>query len=99
MSEETEATVIEPGENPNQLNIPKMNMKKAGLSLNPFSPVPFSGTDGFFAAGRILLYGGLAYFTYTKMKPLSLTFGIAAGTSLLTSISASAWNGVNAKEV
>jgi hypothetical protein len=66
----------------------KSNM---ALALLPFTPVPFTGSDSLLAYGRIALYGVAAGLTWEKHRKLSYVFAGAAGLSLVTSLSANAY--------
>jgi len=66
--------------------------EKIGLALLPFTPVPLSGPDALYAWGRLILYGGAAAYFFTKKKnSIATVFAGAAGLSLLTSVTAKAW--------
>lgn len=89
------------GTNGSQTTIPanavtSKGMQKVIVGLLPFTPVPFSGKDMPLAVGRILLYGGVAYLLWGKEKEalnrkISYAAIVAAGLSIATSISASAY--------
>jgi hypothetical protein len=61
------------------------------LALLPFTPVPFTGSESLLAYGRIALYGIAAGLTWEKHRKLSYIFAGAAGLSLVTSLSANAY--------
>jgi len=63
----------------------------AALALLPFTPVPFSGSESFWAYGRIILYGVGATLVWEKHRKISYVLAGAAGLSLVTSLSASAY--------
>ena len=69
----------------------KENLNKILLGLIPFTPVQFSGKDATIAWGRLIGYSMLAYYTYNKMRPLSIACMGAAGVSLATSLTAKMW--------
>lgn len=65
---------------------------RAALALFPLTPVPLTGDGAAYGWGRIAAYGAAAYLLRHR-KPLLYVFGAAAGVSLVTSLTGSAWNG------
>jgi hypothetical protein len=64
---------------------------KIPMGMLPFTPVSFVGTESYIAWGRLLAYGLVGYLTWAKHRNLSyIAFG-AAGLSVATSISSTAW--------
>jgi len=74
------------------LNPADFSIGEMGQALVPFAPVGFGGRTGLYAWARLLIYGGVALAAYPKSKKVSTVFGIAAGTSLISSLSADGWN-------
>lgn len=72
-------------------NLPKGVFEKVGLSLIPFTPVTFSGSDMPYAVGRIVVYGGLSAYLWNKNKTLSYVCAGAALMSAATSITGKIW--------
>lgn len=82
-----------PAHTGNNLKTPaEQRAMKMILSISPLSPVPLTGADAAYGYGRLLLYGGLTYMA-RKHKKAAMVFGGATAVSLVTSLSATAWNG------
>jgi hypothetical protein len=67
------------------------DVSKMGLKLLPFTPVPFTGTEAFYAWGRLLAYTTLGVMTWEKHRKLSYVALAAAGLSLTTSLASGAY--------
>ena len=68
-----------------------MTVKQLGLSMIPFTPVPFTGDKCLFAYLRVGIYGLLAYWSWNGARPVSYTMIGATLVSVATSLSAQAW--------
>lgn len=86
----TTAEVIDTGQLTTAID--GITMRDIGLSLIPFTPVPFTGKKSVLSYGRLALYGGLAIAAYPKSKRIAYALGGAALVSGATSLSANAWN-------
>lgn len=62
------------------------------LGLVPFTPVAFIGEEAWLAYLRVGLYGFLAYYTFNRARPISYGMMAAAGASIVSSLTAGAWN-------
>ena len=65
--------------------------RKAALSLFPLSPAPLTGKDAFYGWVRLGVYGGLTYATWGRARKVGYIFAGAAAASLISSITAGAW--------
>lgn len=65
-------------------------MRRAALAMLPTTPVSFN-EDPLLAWGRIIGYGTLSYMAWKKSKTIGYIGLGAAGTCLVTSLSAGAW--------
>jgi len=90
MPETTLATPKTNNNIPNTLVSP-MTVKQLGLSLIPFTPVPFTGDKCLLAYIRVGIYGLLAYWTWNGARPVSYAMLGATAVSVATSLSAGAW--------
>jgi len=77
-----------PGTDTPPAKTPKSNL---ALALLPFTPVPFTGSESLLAYGRIALYGIAAGMAWEKHRQLAYVLAGAAGLSLVTSLSANAY--------
>jgi hypothetical protein len=69
----------------------KAQKSNIALALLPFTPVPFTGSESLLAYGRIALYGIAAGMAWEKHRQLAYILAGAAGLSLVTSLSANAY--------
>jgi hypothetical protein len=65
---------------------PTIDVNRILVGCIPFTAVSFSGSDSLIAFGRLAGYSLLAYWTWSKMRPVSYGFMSAAGVSLATSL-------------
>jgi hypothetical protein len=79
--------------------VKKNPMERIGLGLLPFTPIGFTGQDAALAWIRVGLYATVAYFTYSKVKPLFYIASSAAVLSTVTSLASGAWKSTAEKEV
>lgn len=74
-------------------NLPSTsNMRRFGLAMIPFTPVSFDGPESFYAWSRLIVYGAAASLMWKRQKSMAYVLTAAAGVSLVTSLSGSAWN-------
>lgn len=88
MPEETVQPVIK---NPAPILMSPMTVRQLGLSMIPFTPVPFTGDKALFAYIRIGVYGLLSYWMWGKMRQVSYAMMGATAVSFATSLSAGVW--------
>jgi len=71
----------------------QFSFSKMSLALLPITPVPFTGSGAIYAWSRLIIYGGIAAYALSKKKKtLAIVFGSAAGLSVVTSLTAKAWD-------
>lgn len=66
--------------------------KRLALGMLPFSPVSFTGPDALIAWGRLAGYSAIAYYTFSKRRPLSYIAMSCAGLSLASSLTTGFFN-------
>ena len=68
-------------------------LRRVGLAMLPFTPVSFDGVDSMYAWTRLIVYSAGAALVWKRQKTIAYGFAAAAGMSLVTSLSGSAWEG------
>jgi len=68
------------------------NMRRIGLAMLPFTPVSFDGPESLYAWTRLIVYGAAASLMWKRQRAIAYVLTGAAGMSLVTSLSGSAWN-------
>ena len=66
-------------------------LKSIGVTMLPFTPVTFDGPDAIYAWTRLIVYGAASTLMWKRHRPTAYLFAGAAGLSLLTSLSGSAY--------
>jgi len=66
-------------------------LKSIGVTFLPFTPVTFDGPDALYAWARVLLYGAASTLMWKRHRPTAYVLAGAAGLSLLTSLSGTAY--------
>jgi len=67
------------------------NLRSIGVTFLPFTPVTFDGPDALYAWARVLLYGAASTLMWKRHRPTAYALAGAAGLSLLTSLSGTAY--------